>query len=97
MIPPRHGGSDELPNLAWACFYCNNNKGTDLGTFDPQSKSRVWLFNPREQLWNVHFSLDSSGLISGKTSEGRATIQLLDMNNTKRVEIRQLLIENGLM
>jgi HNH endonuclease len=96
VVPPRHGGSNDLDNLAWSCFYCNNNKGTDLGTFDPQTKRRAWLFNPREMRWNDHFEIDTKGLFSGKTSEGRATIYLLDMNNAKRVEIRQLLIENTL-
>jgi 5-methylcytosine-specific restriction endonuclease McrA len=46
IIPPRHGGSNELPNLAWACFHCNNNKGTDIATYDLTTRKPVFLYNP---------------------------------------------------
>jgi hypothetical protein len=96
VVPPRHGGSDELINLAWACFRCNNGKGTDIGTVDITTNQRVWLFNPREQKWDEHLELEVTGLIIGKSSEGRATARLLDMNVETEVEARRLLIENNL-
>lgn len=32
IISVKHGGSNDLNNLAYACPFCNNNKGSDLGS-----------------------------------------------------------------
>lgn len=96
IVARRHEGSDELKNLALACFYCNNGKGSDLSSIDPLTKQPAWLYNPRLHKWNDHFAINSKGLIQGKTPEARATIRLLDMNNPERIELRQILIEAGL-
>ena len=95
IIPPRHGGSDDLDNLAWACFQCNNNKGTDIATFDLKTGHKAWLYDPRSHHWDDHFVLSSDGIISGKTAEGRATVHLLRMNEPKRVETRRAPIKAG--
>jgi 5-methylcytosine-specific restriction endonuclease McrA len=57
VIAEKHGGATSLENLAWACFYCNRFKGSDLASVDPASQKVVLLFNPREQSWNRHFRL----------------------------------------
>lgn len=93
IVPPRHGGSDGLDNLAWACFRCNNHKGTDIATYDLDANERVFLFNPRTQDWLQHFALDHSGLIRGITAVGRATARLLQMNVPERVEARRTLLQ----
>lgn len=90
IIPPRHGGVDEIQNLAWACFYCNNNKGTDIATYDINSRTPVFLYNPYYDNWSDHFESDG-GYILGKTAKGSATARLLKMNNYKRVQIRKSL------
>ena len=37
IVATKHGGKDELQNLAFACWRCNRHKGTDLGSLDPQT------------------------------------------------------------
>jgi HNH endonuclease len=32
IISIKHGGLTRLDNLAYACFSCNNSKGSDIGT-----------------------------------------------------------------
>lgn len=93
IIPPRHGGSNEMSNLAWACFRCNNYKGTDIATYDLDSEEAVFLFNPRQQLWDEHFYCNSEGVIKSKTSIGKATARLLQMNNAQRIEMRHALLK----
>jgi len=44
--PRRHGGSSSLSNLAWACARCNERKGTNLSSVDPDTDKPVRLFNP---------------------------------------------------
>jgi 5-methylcytosine-specific restriction endonuclease McrA len=92
--PIQHRGLTELGNLAWSCHRCNEHKGTNLATVDPDTNERVWLFNPREQVWDDHFVL-SEGRITGRTAAGRATAWLLDMNVKDRIELRLFLIEHG--
>lgn len=95
ILPPRHGGNDIVDNFAWACFNCNNHKGTDVASYDPQTNALTPLFNPRAQAWDDHFELVNA-LIVGKTAVGRVTIKLLQMNHPRQIEIRQTLIEAGL-
>lgn len=92
--PVQHRGTTELENLAWACHRCNEHKGTNLASVDPDTNERAWLFNPREQSWDEHFTL-SEGRIAGRTAVGRATAWLLEMNAEDRVALRRFLIENG--
>ena len=33
IVSKKHGGGDEIENLAYACPHCNQNKGADLTTF----------------------------------------------------------------
>ena len=37
VIALKHGGATSLENLAYACWRCNRYKGTDLGSFDPDT------------------------------------------------------------
>lgn len=94
-IPPRHGGSDDLANLAWACYRCNNMKGTDISTVDFETRQKVWLFTPREQNWTDHFTINKDGLIISVTSEGRATARLLGMNDLDFPRLRRVIIKTG--
>ena len=95
IIAVKHNGKTELDNLAWACFQCNTNKGSDLTTFDPEPNSLVRLFNPRTQKWDAHFEFQGA-LIIGKTAIGRATVQLLQINHIDQIETRTRLMQAGL-
>lgn len=94
VIAEKHGGATSLENLAWACFYCNRFKGSDLASVDPETQKIVFLFNPREQSWKRHFRFNG-GRIEGITASGRATVALLHLNDVERVAYRLGLIEIG--
>ena len=91
VIPSRHGGDDSLSNLAWACFNCNNSKGTDIATFEDGILTP--LYNPRTQEWLAHFRVEQDGRMIGVTLEGSATIRLLQMNTLRIVQMRKILID----
>jgi hypothetical protein len=94
IISVKHGGKSVLENLANACSICNENKGTDLGTYISNSKRLIRLFNPRIDKWNNHFDIND-GEISAKTKRGEATINVLDLNHPDRIILRRLLIMSG--
>lgn len=85
---------DDPDSLALACNRCNAYKGTNLSSIDPQTRKLVPLFNPRQDIWNDHFELQSGGII-GKTPTGRATARLLQMNAPQRVELREEWLAGG--
>jgi hypothetical protein len=95
--PPRHLGTDDLNNLAWACFHCNNSKGTDIATVEAVLFKRVWLYQPRTQRWQQHFEMTPQGVIVGKTLSGRGTVRLLDMNRIQIIDLRRSLLQAGLI
>lgn len=92
IISIKHGGKTEWLNLAYTCSVCNQNKGSDLGTYLPNSKRLIRLFHPRKDSWNAHFSL-GYGEIIPKTLIGAATIKVLNINDIDRIILRQALID----
>ena len=54
----------------------------------------VSLFDPRRERWEDHF-IRQEALILGLTPTGRATVELLNMNEPERLEMRETLLENG--
>jgi HNH endonuclease len=88
VISEKHDGRTESINLAYACWRCNRHKGSDLGSFDPQTGAFSFLFHPRNQIWVEHFSL-VKGKIVGLTAEGRTTVKLLQFNRADRIAERQ--------
>jgi hypothetical protein len=88
----KHGGSDDLQNLCLSCPACNWAKGTNLsGLLDGKI---VPLFHPRRQIWARHFQWDGLALV-GRTLCGKVTIQVLNINDTRRLRMRQALIDEG--
>lgn len=92
VIAEKHGGGSSLDNLCLACFYCNSYKGPNLSGVDPNSGKVVPLYNPRQQKWVRHFEWNGPLLI-GKTRSGRATIEVLNINEEFAVAVRRSLIE----
>jgi len=90
----QHGGQDVESNLALACPDCNAHKGPNLTSIDPLTDSVVPIFNPRTEKWWDHF-VHQGAIILGVSAIGRATAELLNMNETERVEMRQVLLANG--
>ncbi len=85
---------DELGNLAYACDRCNAFKGPSLSSIDPNTGDKVEVFNPRTDEWSDHFEI-AGGRILGLTPIGRATARLLNMNDSRRVELRLRWLEEG--
>ena len=89
IIPLNQDGADDLENLALACFHCNRRKSNNLSGMDPQSKTKVPLFNPRSEEWPQHFIWSMNALyILGLTPTGRATIEMLALNRDRVINIR---------
>ena len=88
IVARQHGGSDASDNLALACDRCNAYEGPNLTSIDPETGQTVAVFNPRQDAWRDHFVL-RGGRIMGLTPTGRATVQLLNMNAPRRVELRK--------
>jgi hypothetical protein len=102
IVARQHGGSSLPDNLALACWDRDRKKGPNLSGIDPQTGLLVPLFNPRKDTWIMHFS-GSAELgtpravsISGLTAVGRATVQVLAMNDTFRRTVRYELWREGL-
>jgi HNH endonuclease len=90
IVPRQHGGSDDHGNLALACHRCNLRKGPNLTGIDPLTGEIVPLFDPRRDGWPDHFHFRGP-VIEGVTAVGRTTVKLLSMNDTRRIERRELL------
>src|ERR1700733_5146501 len=90
----QHGGSDDLDNLALACHRCNLHKGPNLSAVDPLTDSVAILFHPRRDRWSEHFAFRGK-YIEGLTPSGRATAEVLALNDPCRLELRQELLRLG--
>ncbi len=86
-IARQHGGSDDRSNLALACDRCNLHKGPNLSAIDPETGLVTIRFHPRRDSWNDHFRWNRAEIM-GQTPSGRATVQLLQMNAKRRVQLR---------
>src|SRR5690349_15464020 len=54
IISEKHLGKTEPDNLALACFFCNRNKGSDIGSIrSTDSPVFVRFFNPRTDVWSA--------------------------------------------
>ena len=94
VIARQHGGPTEPDNLALACSFCNFHKGPNIASLDPESGQLVSLFNPRRDNWTEQFAWHGT-MVVGRTPTGRATVQLLAMNDWQRVEVRDNLQSLG--
>jgi hypothetical protein len=88
IVSQQHGGTDDLANLALACYHCNLHKGPNLTGLDPQTGALTPLFHPRRDRWEDHFVLREA-MIVGVTAMGRTTVQVLAMNAADRVQLRR--------
>lgn len=94
VVARQHAGRTEPDNLALACSFCNFHKGPNIAGLDPESGQLASLFHPRRDVWTEHFAWQGT-LVVGRTAIGRATVQLLAMNDWQRVEVRDNLHSLG--
>lgn len=96
LVPRAQGGRSERTNLWLSCAWCNSYKGTQTEAVDPETGTRVSLFNPRTQVWSEHFCwTDDGARILGLTSVGRATVDALRLNNPYIVPARRFWVVAG--
>jgi hypothetical protein len=95
IVAEKHGGKSDADNLANSCVVCNQSKGSDLASIDPETGEIAALFHPRRDRWSDHFRL-VGGRIEPLTAVGRVTVRLLQLNLPDRVEGRDQLVAAGL-
>lgn len=94
IIARQHGGDTAPSNLCFACTSCNLHKGPNIAGIDPIANEMVPLFHPRKDTWDNHFAWRGPVLV-GKTPVGRATIGVLAINLPDNIELREILIAEG--
>jgi HNH endonuclease len=96
IFPTASGGTDDEENLCFCCPWCNTRKGDRISATDPVTRRKLKLFHPRQQPWPKHFAWSIDFLrIDGLTASGRATVDLLDMNNVELLHARSIWISAG--
>lgn len=91
IIARKHHGETSESNLALSYFYCNSYKGPNIAGVDPTTSKTTPLFHPRRQPWVEHFRWDGAKLL-GLTSEGRTTVDVLNINLADAIQVRSALI-----
>lgn len=88
VVPIAAGGETKLDNLALACVSCSLRKGSSQSAPDPETGELAPLFNPRRDLWRMHFQWKGVTAV-GLTPAGRATVVLLKLNRPLALAIRR--------
>ncbi len=91
--PLKHGGTDDIENLALACIDCNLRKGPNLSGIDPDTDAIEPLFHPRLQSWDEHFRWEGARLV-GVSGSGRATVAVMEFNTPDRVQVRLAMVRS---
>jgi hypothetical protein len=91
IISEKHGGATNSENLAYACLFCNRQKGSDVGSVLPH-RGFTRFFNPRTDRWTEHFSLAADGItVEPRTEIGEVTARILGINIEERLLEREAL------
>lgn len=94
IISEKHGGPTRADNLAYACVFCNQAKGSDIGSIHGDSGNLVRFFNPRTDRWADHF-IPAGSRIEALTPIGAVTARILVFNANERLLERQALHSMG--
>lgn len=90
IISLKHGGSSAPDNLAYACVFCNRQKGSDVGSISQQTGEFSRFYNPRLDRWSDHFRIDGDA-ITPRTIVGEVTARILQFNAGERLLERRVL------
>jgi hypothetical protein len=94
IISRKHRGQTIASNLASSCFECNSSKGSNIAGRDRVTRKLAPLFHPRRHKWDRHFRWDGPWLV-GRTAIGRVTVDVLNINDPLRVDLRRELMNEG--
>ncbi len=75
-------------------MFCNQAKGSDVGSIHWETNTFVRFFNPRADVWADHFELSGSRL-DGRTPIGIVTARILGFNTGERILERKTLQDLG--
>ena len=91
-IAEKHNGATNEGNLAYACFFCNRSKGSDLGSHKLGTQEFIRFYNPRTDDWDAHFRVDATDGITiiSLTDIGEATTRIFGFNAPHRLQERQI-------
>ena len=96
IVPVAAGGPTTRENLWLACRPCNEFKGIQTHTEDPETGEIMPLFNPRTQDWRTHFDWNNDKTrIVGLTPTGRATVTALQLNRSILAKARRRWVMAG--
>ena len=84
IIGLKHNGPTTSDNLAYACFNCNRNKGSDLASIDWDTNEVIRFYNPRRDIWAEHFHFEGF-YITAITPIGKVTATIFRFNDRKRL------------
>ena len=90
IISEKHNGPTEADNLAYACTFCNRNKGSDTGSIVRDTDQFIRFYNPRTDRWADHFRLNGV-IIDSLTEIGEVTVRILGFNELERLLEREAL------
>lgn len=74
--PRSKGGSDEVENLVYSCFWCNQRKLD----YWPATPTALQLWNPRRSHAHDHFLILEDGSLRPLTEDGAFTSRRLHLN-----------------
>ena len=94
IISEKHGGITEAGNLAYACTFCNQAKGADIGSITAGTGEFVRFYNPRTDRWVDHFELHGASIVPRSTI-GEVTVRILSFNTVERLLEREALLKLG--
>jgi hypothetical protein len=96
IVPESLGGTDDLENLAYACFLCNRLKSKKLHSIDGLTETHAPIYNPRIESWHEHFAWnEDASIIVGISPTGRGTVAELKLNREKLIEYRKAILPLG--
>ena len=95
IISEKRGGPTTADNLCCSCLFCNQAKGSDVGSIVPNTGQFVRFFNPRTDTWSDHFVLEADMRIRPLTDIGTVTERIRGFNSMGRLLERQSLHEEG--
>lgn len=97
IVPIISAGPSVVDNLFLSCYRSNEFKWARQTAPDPSDGHIAALFHPRQQPWQEYFAwADEATAILGLTASGRATVELLRLNNDWIVQARRLWARIGL-
>jgi hypothetical protein len=94
IISIKHRGETKSDNLAYACAFCNQFKGSDIASLSSDDGALVRFFNPRIDRWSDHFELQGPS-IEPRTEIGEVTVRILRFNDAERILEQQELKKIG--